>query len=275
MPMGPVMQPGRSLNDALSDWTALQGIGKKPRTQQYHAEIVGTIRRRWPLKCDTPVADITEQDVTAFAVSVAHYSASRFNGMVSTLKAILPAAKKLKRQRIVLKDRPQLTPRDVRRLLRALDARPQSYAGLVVRLLICTGLRINEARQLRWRDVGRDWILAPAAVTKSRKARAIPFVDWTPRTLKKLRRVTGQAEFILPQSQCRRALRTACRLAGLPLLSHHDFRHLFATRCIESGVDVPTAARWLGHQDGGALLGRTYFHLVDAHSRSMAARVRL
>jgi integrase len=58
-------------------------------------------------------------------------------------------------------------------------------------------------------------------------------------------------------------------------ISHHDFRHLFATRCIESGVDLPTVARWLGHQDGGALLSRTYFHLVDEHSRRMAARVRI
>jgi len=30
-------------------------------------------------------------------------------------------------------------------------------------------------------------------------------------------------------------------------------RHLFATRCIESGVDIPTVSRWLGHKDGGAL----------------------
>jgi len=29
-------------------------------------------------------------------------------------------------------------------------------------------------------------------------------------------------------------------------------RHLFATRCIENGVDIPTVSRWLGHQDGGA-----------------------
>jgi hypothetical protein len=50
---------------------------------------------------------------------------------------------------------------------------------------------------------------------------------------------------------------------------------MFATRCIESAVDIPTAARWLGHQDGGALLGRVYFHLADAHSREMAGRVKI
>jgi site-specific recombinase XerD len=29
-------------------------------------------------------------------------------------------------------------------------------------------------------------------------------------------------------------------------ITHHDLRHLFAMRCIESGVDVPTVSRWLG-----------------------------
>jgi len=36
-------------------------------------------------------------------------------------------------------------------------------------------------------------------------------------------------------------------------ITHHDLRHLFATTCIEAGVDIPTVSRWLGHQDGGAL----------------------
>ena len=80
---------------------------------------------------------------------------------------------------------------------------------------------------------------------------------------------------MLPQAECKRSLQQACKAAELPRLSHHDFRHLFATRCIQSGVDIPTVARWLGHSDGGALLQRTYFHLVDEHSRKMAERVTI
>jgi len=48
---------------------------------------------------------------------------------------------------------------------------------------------------------------------------------------------------------------------------------LFATRCIESGVDVPTVSRWLGHKDGGALAMKTYGHLRREHSISQAQRV--
>jgi integrase len=35
---------------------------------------------------------------------------------------------------------------------------------------------------------------------------------------------------------------------------------------IESGVDIPTVSRWLGHKDGGALAMRVYGHLRQEHS---------
>ena len=54
---------------------------------------------------------------------------------------------------------------------------------------------------------------------------------------------------------------------------HHDFRHFFATTCIESGVDIPTVSRWLGHKDGGALAMRVYGHLRQEHSFSAAKKV--
>ena len=52
-----------------------------------------------------------------------------------------------------------------------------------------------------------------------------------------------------------------------------DLRHLFATRCIESRVDIPTVSRWLGHSDGGALAMRVYGHLRNSHSIEMAQQV--
>ena len=44
-----------------------------------------------------------------------------------------------------------------------------------------------------------------------------------------------------------------------------------ATVCIESGVDIPTVSRWLGHKDGGALAMRTYGHLRREHQRRPGA----
>ena len=71
----------------------------------------------------------------------------------------------------------------------------------------------------------------------------------------------------------RKALAHACKKIVIAKITHHDLRHLFATRCIESGVDIPTVSRWLGHKDGGALAMRVYGHLRDQHSTEMAKRV--
>jgi hypothetical protein len=73
--------------------------------------------------------------------------------------------------------------------------------------------------------------------------------------------------------ECQGAINTACKKLGIARFTHHDLRHLFATRCIESGVDIPTVSRWLGHKDGGALAMKTYGHLRDQHSTNMAQKV--
>ncbi len=72
--------------------------------------------------------------------------------------------------------------------------------------------------------------------------------------------------FIVKTASAKKCLMTACRKLGLANFTHHAMRHFFATCAIESGVDIPTVARWLGHKDGGALLMKTYSHLQQAHS---------
>lgn len=73
--------------------------------------------------------------------------------------------------------------------------------------------------------------------------------------------------------ECLKSMNRAAEIVGIPNLTHHDLRHLFATRCIESGVDIATVSRWLGHKDGGALALRVYGHLRDQHSSDMAQKV--
>jgi len=73
--------------------------------------------------------------------------------------------------------------------------------------------------------------------------------------------------------ECQKALDRACAKVGIDRITHHDLRHLFATRCIESGVDIPTVSRWLGHKDGGALAMKAYGHLRREHSIAQAQRV--
>jgi hypothetical protein len=54
--------------------------------------------------------------------------------------------------------------------------------------------------------------------------------------------------------ECQKSIDRAPKILGLKRITHHNLRHLLPTRCIESGVDIPTVSRWLGHKDGGAFL---------------------
>jgi integrase len=158
-------------------------------------------------------------------------------------------------------------------------------AGDLVEFLAYSGLRLyTEAQHLTWEDI--DWqrkeLIARGSsktATKNWDVRRIPLLPNMETLLAKMKadrearglRLTGR---LLEVRECPISLRHACEKLGLPHLRHHDLRHLFATRCIESGVDIPTVARWLGHKDGGALAMKTYGHLRNEHSQEMARKVR-
>jgi hypothetical protein len=41
-----------------------------------------------------------------------------------------------------------------------------------------------------------------------------------------------------------------------------------------AGIDFMTIAAWLGHKDGGILVGKVYGHLLDEHRSKAAKQVR-
>ena len=64
--------------------------------------------------------------------------------------------------------------------------------------------------------------------------------------------------------------RTAAGLAGF---GFHDCRHFFISQAVMSGVDFMTIAKWVGHRDGGLLIGTVYGHLSDEHTKRQAGKV--
>ena len=79
---------------------------------------------------------------------------------------------------------------------------------------------------------------------------------------------------MLPVKSLHTALTSACKHLGLQHLSHHDLRHIFATKSIKAGVDIPTVAGWLGHSDGGRTCMMVYGHACTDHSKLMAAKMQ-
>jgi len=42
---------------------------------------------------------------------------------------------------------------------------------------------------------------------------------------------------------------------------------------VMSGIDYMTIAAWVGHRDGGVLIGKVYGHLADSHKKEQAAKL--
>ena len=77
----------------------------------------------------------------------------------------------------------------------------------------------------------------------------------------------------IPAKTLRESFKLARNAADLTWVGFHDLRHCFASVCVMSHIDFKTIAEWLGHQDGGVLLGKVHSHLLDGHKRDMAARL--
>jgi len=156
-------------------------------------------------------------------------------------------------------------------------ARQSKDCADMVRLLAYTGARLEEARSLTWECVLPDKKLFRVKGTKSETSdRYIPLFPPLRELMDEIRTRRGKEKKnvpILRVKECKEALGNACERVGVKPMTHHGLRHLFATRCIESGVDIPTVSRWLGHADGGALAMRTYGHLRQDHSLAQAAKV--
>ena len=159
--------------------------------------------------------------------------------------------------------------------------------GDFVRLLACCGSRMSETLRLKWSDV--HWQLAQLHVgtdglSKNGKARV---VDFNPRLKTHLedmlQRRAPDSEWLFPSPQrgerderaksFRESLLLARAAAGLPAFGFHDCRHFFISMCVMSGIDYMTIARWVGHRDGGVLIGKVYGHLNDEHARKQAQRI--
>jgi integrase len=196
--------------------------------------------------------------------------------------------KKIAKKKLTL---PSLT--DVQRLFAAMEKNGARggwglEAADFCRFLSYSGCRVGEVASVTWQSV--DWERKQLHVkgSKSETAdRIVPLFGELDTLLKKLiERRKRAAQFavdgkpmiepsdpLFRLNECQKTIDKACTSLGIARITHHDFRHLFATRCIEAGVDIPTVSRWLGHSDGGTLAMRTYGHLRQDHSQAQAAKV--
>jgi len=266
---------------------------KKASTKTYQREIISVLRKGFDP--DKPIKRITASECQQWAAT-RKGSATRYNGAVGILRGILqvgvdsgampvnPAAS-LER-RTVRSEVPELPTQaqfaKMLSVMRTGGARFSKLCADFVEGLACTGLRKKEANRLTWRDVdlmnGKIRVRNIGEGTKNREERIVPLNPDAIELFTRMEQESPSTERDEPVFQVResqKAMDRASKVAGVPRITHHDLRHLFSTSCIESGVDIPTVSRWLGHKDGGALLMKVYGHLRDDHSMAAAKTVRI
>ncbi|MCC6698742.1 MAG: site-specific integrase [Candidatus Hydrogenedentes bacterium] len=158
-----------------------------------------------------------------------------------------------------------------------------------LRFLLYTGAREKEALRVRWKDVDFDRQLVAIGADGQAKNAEVRHVDFNSAlsallTAMKTRRAPD-SQWLFPSPQrgerdlhaktFRESLKLSRGAIGMPTLGFHDTRHAFISRAVMAGIDFMTIARWVGHKDGGVLIGKVYGHIANEHRQKMAARLQL
>jgi integrase len=268
----------------------------KSTTRHYWNQIFVALLKGWPGLVDREIRRITKTDCKEWTRTFRKVaSPTRYNNTVAGLRHVFEVAKDAgimygnpaeKLERVPVRAK-QLTLPSGDQFLQLVDVVEHAGAWCsrdcadFLRGLAFTGCRKGEAGQITWRDVDFDAgeIVVrgdPETATKNWTVRRVPLIPDARALFERMRSERPGESLdgkVFRVSECQKALDRGCKKVGTDRITHHDLRHLFATRCIESGVDIPTVSRWLGHKDGGALAMKTYGHLRREHSIAQAQRV--
>ena len=268
----------------------------KPRTRHYWRERLGALVKSWPTLNETEIRKISPTNCKKWASTYSKVvSPTNYNNTVALLGHVLnvaieagviyanPAAT-MKRARIRAKEIVLPSTEKFNALIdemRNAHSRDSRNCADFALGLAVTGMRKGEVNALEWRDVefesGEIVVRGDSETgTKNWELRRVPLIPDARALFERMRGERSREPLetkVFRVGECQKALDRACKKVGTDRITHHDLRHLFATHCIESGVDIPTVSRWLGHKDGGALAMKTYGHLRREHSIAQAQRV--
>jgi len=150
----------------------------------------------------------------------------------------------------------------------------------VAKLILNTGLRPEEVYRVRREDVHlhEGYLHVPFGKTKAAK-RNIPLSSEARKLLAERLEKLGTEVYVFPSKRdpsrpmgniANTHHRTVER-AGLAWFRLYDLRHTFATRAVQSGMDLPTLAGILGHSKLHMIL--RYAHPTPEHKRQAITRL--
>lgn len=126
---------------------------------------------------------------------------------------------------------------------------------MLFHLLLLTGLRISEALNLKWEDIGEDYLVLPD--TKSNKKQTVhignkllkllaEFKEANPYSFSKY--VFNTQKGKMGRTSAHDRLKYWLKVAGLrDSITCHSFRHTYATRCLDANLPLPVVRDQLRH----------------------------
>ncbi len=165
-----------------------------------------------------------------------------------------------------------LSAQEVARLLEAANGSLNSQLKNILSLLLLTGARTSELLKAKWQHVDvdrRTWLIPTAKNGSSRHVpiseAALDIINHLPK-YEDCEYLVPNPETKLPFVSLKRSWNTARKTAGLYDLHVHDLRHCFASACVNSGIDLLTVGKIIGHNDYRSTL--RYSHLSDSTIRA-------
>jgi len=257
----------------------------KPKTRQYYHWRINALLKSWPGLEDIDVSKITAAQCRDWAFeNASKWSSISHNHTVSILRRVFNiaieagarydnpglAAKRVREK--VEKEIVLPNFKDFQKMVKVVKTGGSGFSKPVselIEFLAYGGFRKGEARNVTWQDCDfsrREVVVRgdPETGTKNSEVRILPMIPEMQKLLKRMKAERPEESRDAPVMrvfECQKSIDRASKILRIKRITHHDLRHLFATR-------------WLGHKDGGALAMKTYGHLRNEHSQALARKVR-
>ncbi len=161
-----------------------------------------------------------------------------------------------------------LTPEEIEKVLSELRKTTSDLAYPFTKLLVHTGMRRNEARNLKWTDIDYESGFIHIRKSKNGKSRSIPIEPGAKEAIEMMPR---KSEYIFihkdgdrpDKHSLRRPFQRAAKRIGIDKrVDLHTLRHSYGSNKIRAGWGLKKVSMLLGHSDI-SLTARVYTHLLD------------
>lgn len=156
-----------------------------------------------------------------------------------------------------------------RDIIKAVEQEPRRDIKLAIMMMSSMGLRVSEARTLKYEDINLSTAQA-IVMGKGRKERCIYFPSYIIEMIKTTSKKEGYIFEGWEDREFRYAIYTAFKRIGVEA-SPHQLRHSFATRAINEGIRLDVLREILGHTSIATT--QIYLHTSNAVIQSEYNRV--